>query len=683
MKKSLKNNICLILALAIIMSLFSCVFSLGAVAEETEPSKAAYLLSFNNISNNVGRVITYDRYDLKEKAVSISFKYLLKNAESNKLSVENITGDGGSFTDGITGSKFLQNGEHNFSYSTVSYDRNGVCVAVKNMSGANITAELYIWDVEIKANGNDIFKLDATQWITSTNTSYEIVTYEDVVNAKPAYLLFFNNTGKAGRCISNDIYGLQGKPVSISFKYILKSEDSNKFSVQNVVGGYFTDSTNGSRYLQNGEHSFSYSTDSYDKNGVCVAIKNITDTPVTAELYIWDVEINGTGNGTLKFDIAAEQYGNSENTSYEIITYEDAVNAKPVHMLSYAGKAVGNGSSWYAFGPNSRTNEIGKDNKAFKISFEYSLVNAENGELYIYNPAAASEISDKYSGNGLLKSGRHSFIFEADSYTGYLGFAIGVNDKTKASNAVLYIWNLKVIIDGTDMARVNPWQMSGDSIVRQPDYSEVTYGETVAAQNTYEFSFVGKTTGVTRWRTFAADQRVTNAKVKISFEYYLVGAEDGELFVFNPATAETAYNDKNTGDGLLRAGRHTFVFEDDSYSGYIGAAIAVSDKSKDCNAVIYLWNIKVTSNGRDYFSTTGYNISDENRRPDLVVKTNADIPYKGDANNDGTVDIRDLVRVKSHLASGTYINRTNVNFNGDAVVNGSDLVEVRKILLGI
>ena len=684
MKRLLKNNICLVLALAIIMSLFSCVFSLGVAAEETNYSDAAYRIVLNKTPDNCGRGISTDKYDIEGKTVTVSFKYLLKNEESNKLSVENITGDGGNFTDNITGSKYLQNGEHSFCYSTDSYDRKGACVAIKNMSGADITAELYIWDVEIKGNGNDIFKIDAKQYVTTTNTSYEIVTYEDVVNARPAYLLSFNNiSNNAGRGITYDKYGLKEKAVSISFKYLLKNEESNKLSVENVTGegGNFTDNITGSKYLQNGEHSFSYSTDSYDRDGICVAIKNLSGANITAELYIWDVEIKGNGNDIFKID--AKQYVTTTNTSYEIVTYEDAANAKPVHKLSYAGKALGNGSSWYAFGPNSRTNEIGKDNKSFKISFEYSLVNAENGELYIYNPATANEINDKYSGNGSLKSGRHSFIFETDSYTGYLGFAIGVKDQTKASNAELYIWNLEAIIDGTDMARVNPWQMSGDNIVRQPDYSEVTYGEAVAAQNTYEFSFVGKTTGVTRWRTFGADQRVTNAKVKISFEYYLTGAEDGELFVFNPATAETAYNDKNTGNGLLRAGRHTFVFESDSYTGYIGAAIAVSDKSKDCNAVIYLWNVKVTSNGRDYFSTTGYNMSDKNRMPDLTVKANTDVPYKGDANNDGTVDIRDLVRVKSHLANGTYLNRTNVNFNGDAAVNGSDLVGVRKILLGI
>lgn len=56
----------------------------------------------------------------------------------------------------------------------------------------------------------------------------------------------------------------------------------------------------------------------------------------------------------------------------------------------------------------------------------------------------------------------------------------------------------------------------------------------------------------------------------------------------------------------------------------------------------------------------------------------------GDANSDGVTDIKDLVRLKKHLAQTEYnINKLAANINGDYYLNSEDLTSLRRILLGI
>lgn len=70
-----------------------------------------------------------------------------------------------------------------------------------------------------------------------------------------------------------------------------------------------------------------------------------------------------------------------------------------------------------------------------------------------------------------------------------------------------------------------------------------------------------------------------------------------------------------------------------------------------------------------------------------ITVTDADFTRKsGDVNGDDSVDIIDLVKVKKHIAgafilTGIDFNTANIDKNGD--VNSSDLILLRKILLGI
>ena len=70
-----------------------------------------------------------------------------------------------------------------------------------------------------------------------------------------------------------------------------------------------------------------------------------------------------------------------------------------------------------------------------------------------------------------------------------------------------------------------------------------------------------------------------------------------------------------------------------------------------------------------------------------ITVTDADFTRKsGDVNGDDSVDIIDLVKVKKHIAgafilTGIDFNTANLDKNGD--VNSSDLILLRKILLGI
>ena len=55
----------------------------------------------------------------------------------------------------------------------------------------------------------------------------------------------------------------------------------------------------------------------------------------------------------------------------------------------------------------------------------------------------------------------------------------------------------------------------------------------------------------------------------------------------------------------------------------------------------------------------------------------------GDSNGDDQVDIRDLVRLRKHLAEEHVdINLLNADVTGDGKVNGADLLRLRKYLAG-
>ena len=54
----------------------------------------------------------------------------------------------------------------------------------------------------------------------------------------------------------------------------------------------------------------------------------------------------------------------------------------------------------------------------------------------------------------------------------------------------------------------------------------------------------------------------------------------------------------------------------------------------------------------------------------------------GDVNSDGVTNLKDLVRIKKHIAQTEYnINKLAANINGDSAINSEDLILMRQILL--
>lgn len=70
---------------------------------------------------------------------------------------------------------------------------------------------------------------------------------------------------------------------------------------------------------------------------------------------------------------------------------------------------------------------------------------------------------------------------------------------------------------------------------------------------------------------------------------------------------------------------------------------------------------------------------------DGVIVFPSDTTYlTGDVNNDNTVDIRDLVRLKIYLSDNsgkTEINGGNADINGDHKIDSTDLAGLKKLLL--
>ena len=676
MKRLLKNNICLVLALAIIMSLFSCVFSLGAAAEETNYSDTAYLISYNNVPDTKYYTFSKDTWGASGKTVKISFKYYLKNAKDKELYFTNIAG-GGDFADDTTNDRYLYSGEHSYSYTTDSYSRSGFCFAAAVTGVTASNAQLYIWDVVIELGGNDMFTGITPGYGTDDNCTIENITYEDVVNAKPAYLISYNNVPDTKYyTFSKDTWGASGKTVKISFKYYLKNAKDKELYFTNIAGGGdFADDTTNDRYLYSGEHSYSYTTDSYSRSGFCFAAAVTGVTASNAQLYIWDVVIELGGNNM--FTGIKPGYGTNDNCSISEITYEDVLNSKVAHKISFKDKPIG--SRWFSI-----VTDKSVSNKAVNISFKYSLINASEGEVVLKSIATGHEIPDAATGNGKLLPGKHSFSYSTEQYSGSTCIAVSISDKYEniSSDAEIYIWDIDITVDGANQFNVNSFQMSGDALVRKPDYTEVTYNDVVLAQSAYEFDFSGRPTGISSYFVIGADKYPSNAEIEISFKYYLADAQDGELYISNLAGNPSGdFKDNIKGTSSLYAGRNSFSFKATGYSGSTCATVSKSDENASTNAKLYIWDVKMTSNGSNIFDVENYQPCGVDGIPGFTELSYGDIPFAGDANNDGTVNIIDLVRLKKHIANGDVVNRKNSNIVTDSAIDGLDLAALRKILL--
>ena len=665
----MKKILSLLLTLTLIIGLIIIPTTVTAsTTYNLDKSDIAYFIDFDKAPAGSGYALSSDKWGVTDKAVTISFDYVLKDASDKEIKLQS----GGvvyDFADDTTGSAYLKKGEHTFTFTTDKNLYDAVYLTVINASETESNADLYIWNISVIVDGNEITDFNAN-WVTNTNVSFSIVPYEEVMNIKPAgYLLDFENTpNENGYCISKDQEQVAGKPAIISFKYILKNANDNELYVAAIgMGEVFKDNSTGSQYLKKGEHTFTYSTDSFPNWRVmCVAIMNGSGTVSNADLYIWDVTING--NDTDIFNPDASQYCAHENVSISDVTVEELLYERNVNLIDFNQTPKGSG---YALGDDT----WGTEGKEVKISFDYVLNGAKDNEILIKSGGVVYEIADDTTGSPYLKNGRHTFTFTTNEHLYKCIYLLVVNNSDAASDADLYIWNKTVTVGDKDVSTPDPEYVDTTNVT----YSTVSYSDVVDNSTAYEIDFAGKEAG-NNFFVIGDDNYVSNASLEISFKYYLANAEDGELYVRDLATAGEFPN-IYTNDGLLKQGRNNFKFKSADYSGSTCIALSVVNYQKASNAKLYIWDVEIIANGNNAFDTEGYQGCRVEGVPDFTTIAYKDVEYKGDANNDGTVNIIDFIRVKKYISNDGKVEEKNINLVSDRAIDSLDLAALVKLLL--
>ena len=559
-------------------------------------SKAAYFIKYNNTAQGKGYTVSADTWEAKGKAVSISFKYYLKNAENNDLYVENLAG-GGSFADSETGSGNLLKGEHTFAYTTNNYEKDGFCVGLTVGKSGGLNAELYIWDVSIKVGATEMFSETSTQYGNDGTATLDVIYFDDVPfenqedddkeddkeNEKPefenkAYLLKFAQTPQGkGYNISDGIWDVKGKAISISFKYYLKNAENNDLFVENFAsGGGFEDAMTGSANLLKGKHAFTYSTDSYTRDGFCLGIEVGKTGTSNAQLYLWDIVVTVGGNEI--FSDAVTQYKNDGTISLTAMEYDDipfekdsstqgtgtSKKEKKFYLIDFKGTSVG--SPFYTISDAF----WGAKGKAVTVAFDYYLADAVSGEIFVENVASGGGIKDNKTDSMSLASGKNSFKFTTKSFDKD-GLCVGIKvlDEKVASKAKLYIWNITITYAGSDIfgTDVTQWcelkPLPKMTAIKENDIpKDKSTGSQAAAHLDAEDKYMllqknycyveGK--GVLQYEAFSQwiGKNHNGADIKaetdyiLSFDYYADPGEFGSGVMTNYAlikTLDTGYNE--------------------------------------------------------------------------------------------------------------------------------------------
>ena len=244
----------------------------------------------------------------------------------------------------------------------------------------------------------------------------------------------------------------------------------------------------------------------------------------------------------------------------------------------------------------------------------------------------------------------------------------------------MQIWDLEITVAGKELA-FNPDISS--NCAQYVSYSSGKYIDTINSQKAYllDFNDAGR-------KCISKDtQHVLGASITISFDYYLTGAEDEEIVLSNVAGgAELA--DKDIGTAKLFKGRNHLTHTSDNYSKesfLLDFRTTDTDRNGErdetSNAKIYIWNVEVMVNGADVFSTGGNATYDEGNAT-ITKMTVGDVPFRGDSNNDGKVNVLDLIRLKRYLLDEIYVKESQANAYFDHRIDALDIVATKKAILG-
>ncbi len=263
---------------------------------------------------------------------------------------------GGDIQDANSDDRYLKPGQNSFTYSGTKGCDDGV-MAVGIQANGKTDAELYIWDVVIKVNGDtDVFDIDTKQLDDKKEKLPELtkMLYKDIDFSedsddgsgtgtggsaepaeKPAYLIEYKGATLQSFYTLTSVVGSGGKNAKISFNYYLEDAKAKSIYVINIAGGHIQDDASKSEYLKEGKNSFSYNGPVTAPNGTMAVGIQVASTS-EAKLYIWDVSVTVDGEEIFKPD-AKQLFTNGTAPKMTVMKYKD--------IKFSSGSATGTGNS--------------------------------------------------------------------------------------------------------------------------------------------------------------------------------------------------------------------------------------------------------------------------------------------------------------------------------------------------
>ena len=614
----------------------------------------AYCIDFANSSKNVFYTLSNANYTPGE--VKVSFDYYLTGGESNKLYMINVMG--GKLVDGSTYSEYLKAGEHKFTYTGTDTD-GGICVGVQ--ANGTFSGKLYIWNVEITVEGTSIFNTDTQHCQDTPLPTKTNMDYKDI---KKAYAIRFKDATENSFYTLTSVKGTGTTNVSISFNYYLKNAEENDVYVIDISGGNFKDATIDNRYLQPGEHSFSYTGTANCGDGT-MAVGLQLDGTSEGELYIWDVEIIVNGDENI-FKADASQLGQFEKLPtmsamlYEEIDFTEEPGGnepggnepggnepggnepteKPAYLVKFKDATR---NAFYTL-----TSVVGSGANDVSISFNYYLKNADEDDIYVID-ISGGNFADSSSQDRYLKPGQNSYSYSGNAFCDDGVMAVGLQmDGT--SEAELYIWDVVIKVNGTDIFKADAKQLD-DKKEKIPTLTEMLYDDIVFDSGNSGGSGSGSATTPTEKQAYLIDYKGatfnsfytltstvgSGAKnVEIKFNYYLTNSKANSIYVINIAGGHI--QDATTKSQYLTEGKHSFSYEGavTHPGGVMSVGLQVASTSE---AKLYLWDVSVTVDGKEIFVEDAKQLYTSGTAPKMTKMKYKDIKFtsgSGSASSGGS-----------------------------------------------
>ncbi len=524
----------------------------------------------------------------------------------------------------------------------------------------------------------------------SSGVAESALSKESLYN-KTAWHINFNSVAN-NKYFSASNLSAYNKKVEVFFNYYLKGECTNTTYIYvskvgaGKLGTYLTDGKISTNKLLEGTHSFTTVFDPLTDNSTYAIAFQVGGTNLSADLYIYDFEIYIDGVKQVKNADPLHGYGKvPENITITETTYYDVMNQREALLLDYSGLAQYKGAYIY--------NGVMTSNSTFSLSFNYKILNAtKTTEIYVQNVVKGGSYGDR-----LVADGReHYYSYQGEAPTG--SFAMNLATAVTGSNADIYMWDIRLVTAENQVNTIHSVSVSSSDLYAIT-YDHIAYSDVVDVDKAYLYDFSTATPAInnngnwTRWaykistNPYYSETKLQtiNPEVTIHFDYYLANANDGDLVVRNIAGGSMP--DDITGNNLLLAGRHAFSITGKTISYFgTGAAgnllVAITpNKEGILDSKLYIWNVYMTCGSENISNPMGglYNTSFVG--PDVTETTVGELGNKGDANNDGKINVFDLIRFKRNLISGTAIDRVNTNIDKNIKIDSYDLAAIKRLIL--